>query len=536
MKLGGMSPILGGEDLAAAFAKAKRLRLAGVEAAITSADLADAAGWTRRVQALAREHGLAVPSLCLGEHNYGSLASADPSRVAKCDADIRAAVKMAAAVGAQVILVPFFFKGQVRGERAFEQVVAKFRELCPIAAAEGVTLAFEGELAADEIVRMCQAVGAPNFGCYFDLANVVWLGFDTATEVRRLGGWIKRVHMKESRVGPGDARPGLGRVDYAEAARALAAIGYDDWLILETPGGPFEWIARDASFTRRVFPQIKEGPAWPRLGAFSQIASPAELPKMIEDFRRWGLSCVQLSNGLLDACVESDNAAQDVAKRLRDAGIEVVGLGGYRAIVGRDEAQRRQSIEYLKQCLRLAPVFGTNIVATETGSMHPTDPWAGHPENFDEPAWKMLCDGLDELVAAAKENATILALEGYVNNVLQNFNRVQGLLDRYGGPHLGLMLDPFNYLSRRLMPAQHRVVRHFLETFEPYFVLAHLKDVAADGAESGTPEFGAGAFEYGQYFEFLRNVRPDLPIIFEHLPLENMPAAIARFRRINGLA
>ena len=61
-----------------------------------------------------------------------------------------------------------------------------------------------------------------------------------------------------------------------------------------------------------------------------------------------------------------------------------------------------------------------------------------------------------------------------------------------------------------------------LDEFEDRFVLAHLKDVHARGAEVGTPEFGTGIFYQSPYLEFLRTRRPDLDLIAEHLPLANV--------------
>ena len=72
--------------------------------------------------------------------------------------------------------------------------------------------------------------------CYFDLANpLAKRGLDVPTEIRALGPLIRRVHVKDTRVRAGDCRPGTGRVDFAECARALSEIGYDGWLTLETP-------------------------------------------------------------------------------------------------------------------------------------------------------------------------------------------------------------------------------------------------------------------------------------------------------------
>ena len=79
------------------------------------------------------------------------------------------------------------------------------------------------------------------------------------------------------------------------------------------------------------------------------------------------------------------------------------------------------------------------------------------------------------------------------------------------------------------MPARERHTMELLDRLEHRFVVAHLKDVAEGGAEEGTPELGTGVFEQGPYLEFLRDRRPDLPLIVEHQPLaiERVRAAVA---------
>ena len=59
-----------------------------------------------------------------------------------------------------------------------------FAALCPTAAAEGVTLCYEGTLPADGVLALAERVSSPAFGCYFDLANPVVSGLDPATEAR----------------------------------------------------------------------------------------------------------------------------------------------------------------------------------------------------------------------------------------------------------------------------------------------------------------------------------------------------------------
>ena len=132
-------------------------------------------------------------------------------------------------------------------------------------------LCYEGTLAAEETLGLASQVGSDAFGVYFDLANPLAKGgLDVPSEIRALGGLVRRVHLKDTRVTSGDCRPGTGRVDFAECARALSEIGYDGWLTLETPPAPPPLVARDLSFARTVFERLEGAPAWPRLGAFSR--------------------------------------------------------------------------------------------------------------------------------------------------------------------------------------------------------------------------------------------------------------------------
>lgn len=536
MKLGVMDYIVAATTIERSFANAARLGFLGVEVGLSRASLHDPAqALLAELKAAAAAHSLAIPSLVLGEHNNGGIGSADPAVAQAAAADIRAAIGWAAALGAPVILVPFFFHGDLPDDAAFERTVAAFRELCPLAAEQQVALCYEGTLPAARIRAMAEQVGSPAFGCYFDLANVVWRGMDTATEIRGLAGLIRQVHMKETRIGPGDVPPGLGRVEYAASAAALRAIGYDGWLVLETPRALPDLVARDVSFTRRIFPQAAwNGPDWPQFGAFTNDFGHGELDRMIAGFKAAGLTAVQLSGDLLASAVENEVRAHETAQRLTAAGIKVVGLAGYRNLIAPNAEQRAANLAFLKRCLAFAPIFGASVVATETGTRHPTSDWLATPENWDHAAWELLCAAIEELLPVAEQHGSILALEGYVNNIVQTLGQLQGLLERYPSRHLQVVCDPYNYLSSHLLPVAEETARNFFAQFEHRFVLAHLKDVAASGAEHDTPEFGTGVFPQQMYIHWLREHRPDLPLILEHLPWEHIPDAILQVRTLAG--
>jgi hexulose-6-phosphate isomerase len=531
VKAGVMNAVVGGAD-AEAFRRARRIGFEGLELdlsrdALMSSERLDAARAERAAT------GIAVPSLVLGEHSdRGGIADTDAAVAGSARADVERALEWAAALGAGAILVPFFGRAELASENDLDRAARAFRPLCDAAAERGVTLCYEGTLPAGAIRALAARVQSQAFGCYFDLANAVVRGYDSATEIRDLGDLVRSVHFKDARVNTGDCPPGQGLVDFGAVADALREIGYDGWLVLETPPAPLELVARDLSFARTVFPGLAASGDWPRLGIFSYDFGRGEWDALIATCRQMGLRAVQLGTGLLDECLERPGRIGDVVARLDHEGVAIAALAGYRNLVAPDEKARRANLEFIARCLETAPLFGTSVVATEAGTRHPTEEWGDWPDNWRPESRALLEDALAELIPVAERAGSILALEGSVKHVLRTAGQVLGVLERFPSRHLQVVCDPYNYLSSHLLPARERISAGFLDRFEHRFVLAHLKDVDPGGAEVQTGEFGTGVFPQRPYVEFLATRRPDLPLIIEHLPLEHVPAVASRVREL----
>jgi sugar phosphate isomerase/epimerase len=525
MRAAVMDSVVGGRDDAEVFARARRIGFSGVEVTLGRQDLRET--HSRRLDALrrAREASeLEVHALVLGDHIHdGGLADASPDTAARAQDDVRAAIAWASELGSGAILVPFFMRSELVSAADIDRAVSAFRPLCAAAGERGVTLCYEGTLAAPEIIALADRVGSSAFACYFDLANpLAKRGLDGPSEIRALAGLIRRVHVKDTRVKAGDCRPGTGRIDFAESARALAEINYDGWLTLETPAAPPPLVARDLSFTRTMFGGLDVASAWPRLGAFSRDFAEGEWEQLAETFLRLGLSAVQLDGPLLDQALADHGTAAHGAEVLESSGIRVPALGGYRNLIAPDPAIRAANLEHVRRCLELAPVLGTYVVATETGTMSSEEDWSDSPLNSTEPAWNLLYEALESLVPVAEQAGTILALEAHVKHVLKTRGQMDGLLERFRTQHLQVVCDPYNYVSAQLASTHEEATEMLLNRFEDRFVLAHLKDVDSRGAQVATPEFGTGAFSQLPYLEFLRRRRPDLDPIAEHMPLERV--------------
>jgi L-ribulose-5-phosphate 3-epimerase len=520
-----MDPVVQATDDDELFRRARRIGFAGVEVVLSRR----APDRLEGLLLASRDHGLAVPSLVLGEHSdLGGIADTDAAVAERARNDVERAIEWAVELGAELLLVPFFGRAELRDDTDLERTADAFRPLCRLAEERGITLCYEGTLPADRILALAERIGSRAFGCYFDLANVVVRGMDSATELRMLGTLVRRVHFKDARVQTGDCPPGLGRVDFAESARALDEIGYDGWIVLETIPGPAELVARDLSFARSVFPRLEDDVDWPRLGIFTYDFGRGEWDRLIETCRGFGLRAVQLGQPLLEECLKHPERIAELRARLESAGLSVAGLAGYRNLVAPDPKTRNENLEFLALCLELAPEFGTSVVATETGTRNPEGDWIDSPDNWSPETWKLVDDAIGELVQVAERSGSILALEGHVKNVLRTHGQLLGVLERFSSQHLQLVLDPYNYVSHHLLSAQERLTRDFLDRFGHRFVLAHLKDVEPGGADVGTIEFGTGVFPQAPYLEFLATQRRDLPLILEHLPLEHVPAAAER--------
>src|SRR5262249_31249144 len=182
MKIGVLDSVIGGRDELDQFERARGIGCAGVEVILRRRQLRDP-GTPAVLRAAKAATGLEIPAFVLDEHNLGGIASSEDGTAAAAADDVRVAIEWAAELGAGAILVPFFAQAELRDDAAVERVAAAFRDLCPLAAARGIVLAYEGTLPASRVRALAGRVGSPAFGCYVDLANPLVRGLDPPTAI-----------------------------------------------------------------------------------------------------------------------------------------------------------------------------------------------------------------------------------------------------------------------------------------------------------------------------------------------------------------
>jgi sugar phosphate isomerase/epimerase len=191
--------------------------------------------------------GVAIASFAVGDLNDVPLKS-DP----RAEKWLAEGIEIAAAMGVRTILVPFFGKGNLKGDAAgVEAVVAALRRLAPKAEAKGIVLALETYLSAAEHLAILERVGSSAVKVYYDVANSQEAGYPILDEIRELGGRIVEVHAKDIK-----DLYGKGSIDFPAVRQALADIGYKGWLVMEgtqMPLGVEASVRYDADYLKTVF-------------------------------------------------------------------------------------------------------------------------------------------------------------------------------------------------------------------------------------------------------------------------------------------
>lgn len=238
----------------AVFDVAKEIGLDGIQADLgnpeNAASLIHPANQKAYLEASTRT-GIEIASLALGIMNSVPL-KADP-RAAKWLLD---SVAVAKAIGSRIIMPACFGRGDLDMNRTDEidQFVKAVKAAVPLAEKEGLIIALENYLSAEDNMRLIDRIGSPVVKVYYDVGNSTDKGRDVTKEIRTLGKLICEFHAKD-----GKHLLGQGRIDFKAVRAAIDDIGYNGWIHLEcaAPKGIVPDYTDQAKFLRTVFPEKK---------------------------------------------------------------------------------------------------------------------------------------------------------------------------------------------------------------------------------------------------------------------------------------
>jgi len=240
MKIGIRNGSMGFPEMEDLFEQAAQIGFDGVELDIR-ADWREepvmSAEGRAEIKRLSEETGVEVPSLCIGALWKFSPAATDRETLESSREIIGAAIEAAADLGAGWILVPVTPSDEeILHEECQRRWIEEMQMAVPLARAAGVVLCLENVgrgcgKSAQDLLGLVEGIASRFVRTYYDVGNACAFGHDAVEEIRALADVIGVVHIKDR-----DADLlGEGIVDIPGCVDVLREVGYDGWLILETP-------------------------------------------------------------------------------------------------------------------------------------------------------------------------------------------------------------------------------------------------------------------------------------------------------------
>ena len=164
---------------------------------------------------------------------------------------LREGIAATAALGVEVMLLPFFGKGAIESKDEQETVADILAEIGPEAEKSKVILGIENTIGADENIRILERAKSKAVRVFYDTGNSAGKGFDVYREIRTLGSKrICQIHLKDNPHYLGD-----GPIDFAKVLRSINEAGFKQWAVLETesPSRTIEAdMKRNLTFLQRI--------------------------------------------------------------------------------------------------------------------------------------------------------------------------------------------------------------------------------------------------------------------------------------------
>ena len=178
-----------------------------------------------RCLALSKQHKIPIVGTCADRLHDNGLKS-DPLAVRW----VHDSIRLTHAVGARVLLLPFFGKWALQTPAEMEYTGDALRELAPEAEKADVILGLENTISAEDNVRIMDRARSKNVLVYYDVGNSTHAGFDVVKEIRWLGkDRICQMHLKDN-----PNYMGEGKIQFVPIVAAIRDIGFNGWAVLET--------------------------------------------------------------------------------------------------------------------------------------------------------------------------------------------------------------------------------------------------------------------------------------------------------------
>jgi sugar phosphate isomerase/epimerase len=207
-----------------------------------------------------------------------------------------------------------------------------------------------------------------------------------------------------------------------------------------------------------------------------------------------------------------------------------------------DQALRARAIVKINRGTEIAAQLGAQAFLLRPGGLNPAGPWAPHRDNHRPENTARLVETLKPIAQKAEQEGVLLALETHAVSVMDPPEKCRAIIEAVGSNHLRLIMDAVNHFQC-LQQVYHSTewINHIFDVMGPIAPLAHLKDLKVSNGlvlhiDQEVP--GEGELDLALVLRRFDALYPAGYGLIEHLPLAQIPQAVANIRRIaaeNGI-
>lgn len=250
-----------------------------------------------------------------------------------------------------------------------------------------------------------------------------------------------------------------------------------------------------------------------------------DIPAAVKALRDTGYtSCVTGPDPWLDL---SDSRIREITDALRTHDVTVFEVGGYRNLLHTDEAVRKENLAYIARCIEAADRIGCPLVGTISGSRNPEgnrwgDNYAPHPDNWTIETWRMLVDGIHQILDDTAGMRAVIGMEAQVTTNIDGPLAHKRLMEDVGDPRLKVNLDPTNMVSFETYFHTTALINECFDMLGEDIMGCHAKDsyILPHEQTVHVQEVcpGRGVLDYETYLVRLSRMEHPRSLLPEHIP------------------
>ncbi len=209
----------------------------------------------------------------------------------------------------------------------------------------------------------------------------------------------------------------------------------------------------------------------------------------------------------------------------RESNLIIAEVGVWRNLIHLEERRKRENLEYAKQCLRLADEIGALCAVNIAGSKNPEGK-GPDPRNFSLDTFEEVVAAIQEVIDDVEPRSSFYTLELMPNIIPDSPDSYLELIEAIDRRQFAVHLDPVNIIcTHRTFARKEDLVRECFAKLGPHIKSCHVKDSITHNQllthiDECPP--GEGFLDLRVFIEEAEALNPDLPLMLEHIPSDEL--------------